>query len=255
MIAGVAIVALLTAFVSYWLITSPPPPDNNPGGGTPVGMISVPGGEFMMGRKDGNDYEKPVHPENVAPFYLDATEVTNEQYQQFIDATRRQAPIHWKNGRYPDGEATRPVVNVSWDDANAYAKWAGKRLPTEEEWEYAARGTDGRLYPYGNEWRPQYSNAAEDNYGAARPVRSYPDGRSPFGIYDMAGNVLEWTASDFKLYPGSKLPANDPNAGRKVLRGGAFNAPAKYQTATDRFFYPPSTKADFIGFRCAKNAN
>jgi serine/threonine-protein kinase len=255
MIAGVAIVALLTAFVSYWLITSPPGPDNNPNSGPPVGMISIPGGEFMMGRKDGNDYEKPAHPENVAPFYLDATEVTNEQYQQFVDATRRQAPIHWKNGRYPDGEATRPVVNVSWDDANAYAKWAGKRLPTEEEWEYAARGTDGRLYPYGDKWRPQLSNAAEDSYGAARPVRSYPDGRSPFGIYDMAGNVLEWTASDFKLYPGSKLPANDPNAGRKVLRGGAFNAYAEYQTATDRFFYPPSTKADFIGFRCAKNAN
>lgn len=256
LVVGAAFVALLTIGVAYWLITnSGGAIDPNPDPGVPVGMVSIPGGEFMMGREDGNDYEKPVHPVKVATFLLDETEVTNEQYQQFIDATRRQSPSHWKNGRYADGEATRPVVNVSWDDANAFAKWAGKRLPTEEEWEYAARGADGRLYPYGNQWKPQYSNAAEDNYGSARPVKSYPEGRSPFGVYDMAGNVLEWTASEFKLYPGSKLPPNDPNSGRKVLRGGAFNAEAQYQTATDRFFYPPSTKTDFIGFRCAKDIN
>jgi serine/threonine-protein kinase len=258
LIVGIGLVLSLTIGVAYWLIANSGTavtPGPTTLGQVPVGMISIPGGAFMMGREDGNDYEKPVHQETISPFLLDETEVTNEQYQQFIDATRRQPPGHWTNGHYADGEATHPVVNVSWDDANAFAKWAGKRLPTEEEWEYAARGSDGRLYPYGNEWKPQYSNASEDNFGASRPVKSYPEGRSPFSIYDMAGNVLEWTASEFKLYPGSKLPPNNPNGGRKVLRGGAFNAPAKYQTATDRFFYPPSTKADFIGFRCAKNIN
>ncbi len=258
LVVGIALVTLLTVGVAYWMITrltTGDDPGSNSHGQTPVGMVSIPGGEFMAGRKDGNDYEKPTHLVKLAPFYMDETEVTNDQYQQFVDVTRRQPPSHWKNGRYSDGEATRPVVNVSWDDAMAFAQWAGKRLPTEEEWEYAARGADGRLYPYGNEWKPQYSNAAEDNNNAPRPVMSYPAGRSPFGIYDMAGNVLEWTASDFKLYPGSKLPANDPNSGRKVLRGGAFNAPAEYQTATDRFFYPPTTKADFIGFRCARDIN
>jgi formylglycine-generating enzyme required for sulfatase activity len=181
--------------------------------------------------------------------------VTNEQYQQFIDSMRRQPPKHWRNGRYADGEATLPVVNVSWDEAVAYANWAKKRLPTEEEWEYAARGTDGRLYPYGNEWKSQLSSAAPSptQSGELRAVGSYPGGMSPFGVYDMAGNVAEWTASDFKLYPGSKLPPNDPNAGRKVVRGGAFNAEAKFQTATDRFFHLPATQVDFIGFRCAKD--
>ncbi len=250
MIAGAVLVALLSVVILIWLSNRRPadPPT------IPMGMVSIPGGTFTMGRNDGNDYEKPVHEVIIKPFYMDETEVTNEQYQQFVDATRRQPPIHWKNGRYPDGEAQRPVVNVSWDDANEFARWAGKRLPTEEEWEFAARGTDGRLYPYGIEWKPQFANAAEDGFNAPRDVRSYPDGRSPFGIYDMAGNVLEWTASDFKLYPGNKLSPENPNSGRKVLRGGAYNAAAQYQTATDRFFYPPTTKTGFIGFRRAKDA-
>ncbi len=255
LIMGAAIVTLISAAIVYWLITksgnivnSGDPPS------VPIGMISIPSGELKIGRDDGNDYEKPSYLVSVSSFLIDATEVTNEQYQQFIDSTRRQPPLHWRNGRYPDGEASLPVVNISWDDATAYARWAGKRLPTEEEWEYAARGTDGRLYPYGDEWKSQYSNALEDKHGAARNVRSYPNGASPFGVFDMAGNVLEWTASDFKLYPGSKLPPDDPNEGRKVLRGGAFNAEAIFQTATDRFFYLPPTKNDFIGFRCAKDA-
>ena len=255
LIAGVIIVVLLALGILSWLFFAPIEKKVPETGSMPQGMVSIPGGTFTMGRNDGNEYERPAHKVTIRPFYLDETEVTNEQYQQFVDATRRQPPSHWKNGRYPDGEAQRPVVNVSWDYANEFAKWAGKRLPTEEEWEYAARGTDGRLYPYGNEWKPQYSNAYEGGYNAPRDVRSYPDGRTPFGIYDMAGNVAEWTASDFSLYPGNTLPAyNNPNSGRKTVRGGAFNALAQYQTATDRFFYPPTTKTGFIGFRAAKDA-
>ncbi|MEP7342850.1 MAG: bifunctional serine/threonine-protein kinase/formylglycine-generating enzyme family protein [Acidobacteriota bacterium] len=256
LMAGIALLALLTVGISYWLLTRPEPPvDPGPRQAKPADMISIPGGEFMMGRNDGNDYEKPAHKVTLKPFYIDATEVTNEQYQQFVDAVRRQPPPHWPNGRSPIGQDSHPVYNVSWDDANAFAIWAGKRLPSEEEWEYAARGTDGRLYPYGNEAKLQYSNAAEDDYRAPLAVKNYAQGVSPFGVYDMAGNVAEWTASDFSLYAGSLLPSNDQNARKKVVRGGAFNVYAKDQTATDRFFYSSSTKNASIGFRCAKDTN
>jgi len=251
---GVAVLALLTIGISYWLLTrKPQTPNPNIAGSAPPGMISIPGGEFMMGRDDGNDYEKPAHKVFVKPFYIDETEVTNAQYQEFVDTIHRQPPPHWTNGRAPSGKASDPVYNVSWDDASAYAQWAGKRLPTEEEWEYAARGTDGRLYPYGNTADLQYSNAREDNFSEPLAVRSYPSGASPFGVFDMAGNVSEWTADSFKLYPGSTLPSDNPNAGRKVVRGGAYNLPVKDQTATDRFFQIPSTKNKFIGFRCAQD--
>ncbi len=253
LIAGIAILALLTIGISYWLLTRKPLTPDPKLGGAPPGMISITGGEFMMGRNDGNDYEKPVHKVTVKPFYIDETEVTNAQYQEFVDTTRRQPPPHWTNGRAPTGKASDPVYNVSWDDANAYARWAGKRLPTEEEWEYAARGLDGRLYPYGNKSDLQSSNAYEDNFSEPLAVKSYSSGASPFGVFDMAGNVSEWTASDFKFYPGSKFPSDNPNVSRKVVRGGAYNIPVEKQTATDRFFQPPSTKNKFIGFRCAQD--
>lgn len=216
------------------------------------GMILISGGEFQMGRDGGNAFEGPAHPVTVKPFFIDKTEVTNEEYAEFVRQTRRQPPSHWTGGRFPPGEANFPVVNVSWNDANAYAQWAGKRLPTEEEWEFAARGKDGRLYPYGNEWRPRYSNAAEDGYRKARAVGSYPDGASPFGVMDLAGNVAEWTASDYRPYPGS--PAK-PEEGFKVMRGGAFNTKAIQQTATDRFYDAPTKTFDYVGFRCAKDVN
>ncbi|MBC7910300.1 MAG: SUMF1/EgtB/PvdO family nonheme iron enzyme [Pyrinomonadaceae bacterium] len=118
----------------------------------PAGMKYVQGGEFTMGR-DGDEtgYESPAHRVTVKPFYIDTYEVTNEEYAKFIKATNRRAPPGWTNNSYPNGAARKPVTGVTWDDANAYAKWAGKRLPTEEEWEFAARGTDGRRYPWGNE--------------------------------------------------------------------------------------------------------
>lgn len=217
-----------------------------------AGMVMIAGGEFQMGRNDGNEFESPVHTVTVKPFYIDKTEVTNEQYAAFVTQMRRQPPSNWVNGIFPPGEANLPVVNVSWEDARAYAEWAGKRLPTEAEWEFAARGTDGRLYPYGSAWKPRYSNAAEDNKLKPAAVGSYPDGASPFGILDMAGNVAEWTATDYAPYPGSRAKSQE---GQKVVRGGAFNVPARQQTATDRFYYPPSRTENFIGFRCAKDAD
>jgi len=253
-LAGIAtfLVAMVAGILWIVLPTSSKPSDPPPPDVVPPGMIRIAGNEFTMGRDDGNDYEKPAHKEKVATFLIDEAEVTNDQYQQFVDATRRQAPTHWDRGHYAVGEAPLPVVNVTWYDAKAYCESLNKRLPKEEEWEFAARGTDGRLYPYGNEWRERYSSASEPS---ARPVRSFPDGKSPFGLYDMAGNVLEWTASDFRPYPGSAIKANDDNAGRKVTRGGAFAVSAEYQTVTDRFFYLAATKNQYIGFRCAKDVS
>lgn len=265
---AVALVALLgIGFGVYKFVIAPSPGGGgtNPGGsgttggsgGATVpsvlpGMVRIPDGEFMMGRNDGNDYEKPGHKVAVKAFFIDKTEVTNEQYSEFVKQTRRNPPVHWSGGNFPPGEANFPVVNVSWNDASAYAEWANKRLPTEEEWEYAARGTDGRIYPYGNEWKAKYSNAAEDNILKPRAVASYPEGASPFSVLDMAGNVAEWTASDYAPYPGSKAK---PDPGNKVFRGGSFSNPAKQQTATDRFYDAPTKTMNYVGFRCAKDAN
>ncbi len=248
------VVALLTIGVFYWLFTSaklPDDPGQKSGGSTPVGMISVPGGEFMMGRNDGNEFERPAHPVNVDPFFIDKNEVTNGEYFEFVRQTRgRQHPKHWVDGNYAPGEANLPVVWVNWFDARDYCEWKGRRLPTEAEWEFAARGRENRLYPYGNEWAPQYSNARETGLQKPQTVGSYPDGATPFGALDMAGNVAEWTASDYKPYPGS--PAL-PDEGNKVIRGGGFRVYAKEQTSTDRFFNIPTKMDDYIGFRCASN--
>ncbi|QQS48331.1 MAG: SUMF1/EgtB/PvdO family nonheme iron enzyme [Acidobacteriota bacterium] len=256
LIAGLGAVLVISGAIAYWLLSSPGAATTTTTTtgttGTPVGMISIPAGTFLMGREDGNDFEKPAHEVTVQPFLIDKTEITNQQFAEFVRQTRRQAPVHWPNGQYSPGEANIPVVNVSWYDARDYCEWSSKRLPTEEEWEYAARGRENLLYPYGNQWKPNFSNAGETGLRKPQAVGSYPDGASPFSVFDMAGNVAEWLATDYKPYPGS--PAR-PDEGNKIVRGGSFKNPAVEQTATDRFFYRPNQKFDYIGFRCAKSAN
>lgn len=255
LIIGGAITMLLAIGISAWLLTRSPklPTSTLPSGGASSSpdMISIAGGSFQMGRDDGNEYEKPAHEVTVSPFLIDKYEVTNEQYSQFVRQTRHQAPSHWPNGQYEIGKATKPVGFVSWYDAKDYCEWAGKRLPSEEEWEFAARGKDGRIYPYGNQWKPRFSNAREVGLNEPQSVGSYPDGASPFGVLDMAGNVAEWTGTDYIPYPKSNA---QPQEGNKIIRGGGFRVPAQEQTATDRFFDRPNVMYDFIGFRCAKNA-
>jgi serine/threonine protein kinase len=263
---GVALVLAVAAIV-WWQINKSQPPQD-PAAVTPLGMVRIGGGSFMMGRETGvpeaDEIEGPVHKVEVKPFFIDETEVTNEEYQQFVEVTRHAPPPHWKNGHYQVSEALLPVVQVSWHDAKNYCESLGRRLPSEKEWEFAARGKDEkRVYPYGDVWKPRYSNAA-DNYDlergekpVAKPVRSYPDGRSEFGVFDLAGNVLEWTSSEFRAYPGSKMSAAKQleGKGQYVLKGGAFSATAERQRATDRYVYPPTDKNDYIGFRCAKDAH
>lgn len=222
------------------------------------GMVYVPGGTFVMGRNDGDDYERPAHATTVAPFYLDKVEVTCEQYQRFVEAKGYSAPAGWPNGRYPPGSALLPVTGVSWYDASAYAEWAGKRLPTEAEWEFAARGTDGRRYPWGPDWRPNAVNAEGTGPGRPTEVGLYFEGVSPFGAYDMVGNVWEWTADSIHSYDGGSIPEDKaPASDReslKVIRGGCYLSDAAVASATYRRGWH-AKGADYAqtGFRCAKN--
>src|SRR5262249_14288038 len=164
----------------------PSVPQPKPGPASPVApeeMVYVPGGTFMMGSDNSNDKtQEPAHKVSVNPFFIDVHEVTNEQYQQFVDKTGHGAPRNWNNKKFPDGKNRWPVTDVTWDDANDYSRWAGKRLPTEEEWEFAARGTDGRKFPWGNDWQPGLANADNADVGITE-VGKYK-GASPFGLVD-----------------------------------------------------------------------
>lgn len=212
-------------------------------------MIFIPGGKFQMGRPGGDEYETPVRTITVSPFFIARTEVTNQEYQRFVTETGHRAPPHWQNGKFLANEANLPVVNVSWDDANDFAKWAGKRLPTETEWEFAARGTESRLYPWGNNWNPASANAARETGGRISEVGRYPNGASPFGVLDMCGNVWEWTSSNLLSYADNQVMAPG-----KVIRGGAFNVPSERATTTYRGVLPPERLGDKTGFRLARDA-
>jgi serine/threonine-protein kinase len=223
----------------------------------PPGMVYVPGGELLMGDDGGEEQERPAHKIAVNPFFIDRNEVTCEEYAQFIAATGHRAPSKWTGGHYPDGFANRPVTGVDWDDASAYAAWAGKRLPTEQEWEFAARGSDGRRYPWGSEWKPDAANAHTSNAGGMINVGTYPAGASPFGANDLAGNAWEWTATDWVPYPGGRLPEDDPALPKplKVIRGGCYDSSQSFATATFRIGWPARGHSvyDNTGFRCAKD--
>jgi formylglycine-generating enzyme required for sulfatase activity len=232
-------------------------------------MVYVIGGEFQMGGDEGADNEAPAHSIRVEPFYIDRYPVTNEEYKRFIDATGHPVPCYsaeWAEPRDynwdpekrtpPEGKEKHPVVLVSWEDARAYAAWAGKRLPTEAEWERAARGTDGRRWPWGNEFIENLCNTKETNINSTSPVGHYsPEGDSPEGCGDMVGNVWEWTSSLFRPYP---YDANDGREsqeadGWRVLRGGSWRNDLDRARCTARL------DGDFlffnnVGFRCAASA-
>jgi serine/threonine-protein kinase len=220
-------------------------------------MVYVAAGEFTMGTDLGDDYEKPAHRVAVKAFFLDQTEVTCREYEKFVRATNRRPPLSWSNGGCAATTEDYPITNVDWNDANAFAQWAGKRLPTEEEWEFAARGSDGRLYPWGNEWRPNAANAGDSSAGRFTRVGSYPEGKSPSGAMDMIGNAWEWTSSSLRLYPGSNL-TRLPSGDRKIFRGGSWvkDSPPDW-TVTYRGFALPSGGKDYskVGFRCAKDVS
>jgi formylglycine-generating enzyme required for sulfatase activity len=217
----------------------------------PAGMAFIPGGSFLMGSDDGDTISKPPHFETVEPFFMDTTEVTNAQYAEFIKATGQVPPRSWKDGVYPEAQTNFPVTGITWYEAAEYAAWKGKRLPSEAEWEFAARGTDGRMYPWGDEWDSSLANAGEKANGL-RPVGQ--GGVSPFGIYDMAGNAWEWTASDARSYPGGKeFPWSRMRL--KIIRGGSWQSGERSATTYFRGFYGAAGEREYNGtsFRCVKD--
>jgi sulfatase modifying factor 1 len=255
-------------------------------------MVEVAGGDFLMGSNDGQADETPLHTVYLDGFQIDRYEVTNAQYQQFIDATGILPPTYWEGGRYPAGWATYPVMGISWTDANTYCAWAGKRLPTEAEWEKACRGVDGRLYPWGNEWDASRANidlsihqmptypiagwiwsdwwrvalASTSGIYAQRimPVGSYLSGVSPYGALDMVGNLSEWVYDFYNWGDYSGLPAVNPVVTgppwNHVVRGNSWlepNGNAAWAISFSRCSARGSSHASHDdprnGFRCAKS--
>jgi formylglycine-generating enzyme required for sulfatase activity len=223
-------------------------------------MVYVEGGKYRIGRNDGDSYEKPARQDvEVEPFYIDRKEVTCEEYKKFIEETNHLMPDRWSKARCPPDAAQMPVTGVRWEDASDYASWAHKRLPTETEWEAAARGRDGRLYPWGNDWDTSKANVGKSGAGGqAEPVGSYAAWPSPAGALDMVGNVWEWTADSIHSYEGGNISEDglSPSVrdSLKVIRGGCYLSDAKSATATYRRGWP-AKGADYsqTGFRCAKD--
>src|SRR5256714_1172141 len=236
--------------------------------GVPVGhtntvkaeMVSIPGGAFKMGRTGGQPQEIPPHDVKIAPFMMDVTEVTNAEYAEFVHETNHTPPSHWANGEPLAGQEMWPVINVSFNDVQAFAEWRSKRdgvtyrLPTEEEWEYAARGGDrDLLYPWGNTWAEDHAVVKESS---PRPVGTYPDGKSRWGVLDLIGNVWEWTSSKASIYTGSDLPPVPPEQRDwVVIRGGSYASDTtgpRAATATFRDWVKPTTTNPVLGFRLVR---
>jgi gamma-glutamyl hercynylcysteine S-oxide synthase len=240
--------------------------------------VPIPAGKFLMGTdlKNTDAASHPQHTVYLKAYRIDKYLVTNAQYARFIAATGHRPPSDWKNGKIQQGTLLYPVTLVNWYDAAAYAKWAGKRLPTEAEWEKAARGTDGRRWPWGNEMDPARLNTYY-NVGSASNVTTYANGVSPYGVFDMAGNVDEWVEDDFVPYKGTDAPADvfqgkvarvlnaedramnlsdmvPVNRQYKILRGGSWKGDPFSTASYHRDYSWPNYASDFYGFRCASDA-
>ena len=229
-------------------------------------MILISEGKFLMGMKDGDSlglvWATPQRNIDIPVFYIDKYEVTNEKYKAFADATGRNLPFqkkydtiyNWKKGRYSDNLGNHPVVLVDWYDAEAYCRWLKKRLPSEAEWEKAARGTDGRKWPWGSKFNKFSSNTIEFGLEMTMPVGIFPGGASPYGVMDMAGNVSEWTSGWYRGYSGTKYQRPDYGKKYKVARGGAWSSPANpYALPFSRSPHVQTYKHRTLGFRCAKS--
>jgi len=246
-------------------------------------MVEIPGGTFAMGSdsRDANENEKPVHPATVKSFRLDKTEVTVQAYAECVRAGACSEPDAYRNenGNYrifcnwkhPENRLSHPINCVDFQQASGFCGWAKKRLPTEEEWEYtASAGSEGRTYPWGTDkpdetrinacgsecpdnlaakrfprLAPMY--ATSDGWPETAPAGSFPAGASKHGVLDLAGNVWEWTASEYALYDGSHAEK------KRVLRGGSWGGgDPRTERTTNRFRLDPDSRAQFLGFRCAQ---
>ncbi|HXZ25150.1 MAG TPA: SUMF1/EgtB/PvdO family nonheme iron enzyme [Nitrospiria bacterium] len=243
---------------------------------TPAGMVWIPGGPFVMGTNDVDaqglaqlygltkpwfEDEHPAHTVDLPGYYLDRNEVTNADFAAYVTATNSRVPGTWHAATYPGGAADLPVVSVNWYQARDYCAWAHKRLPTEAEWEKAARGTDGRLYPWGNDFGLDKANLMSNQ---VQPVGLFPQGRSPYGVNDLIGNVWEWTADWYEPYPGSTTVSKDFGQKFKVVRGKSWTMGFGHQEQAEvkqiiaheargsfRLYFDPVFGFNDLGFRCA----
>jgi formylglycine-generating enzyme required for sulfatase activity len=268
----VAIVSAGTALIVIGLVIGIRLTAGSPSSTTaPPTLILIPAGEFTMGSYTDDPDAQPVRRIRLDPFYVGQYEVTNAQYAYFLNVTEGSASrcgghicldtqlenpdshILTRQGRYvvESGYEQHPVTNVSWYGAQAYCRHFDMRLPTEAEWEKAARGTDGWTYPWGNTADPTKLNAGY-RVGDTAPIGSYPDGGSPYGVYDLAGNVWEWTADWYQAYPGNRH--HNPFFGQKykVVRGGSWNHPDSDARAAHRDIAHPARRIHVVGFRCAR---
>jgi len=219
--------------------------------------VVVPAGNFVM----GDDVESPLREVYLDNFYIDKYEVTLSRYAKFIDATGGARPPEGWQQLHLESVGALPVVGVDWHDAEAYCRWAGKRLPTESEWEKAARGGDGRKYPWGSEDpTPAHANfgkSADSPYsGGLAPVQNRPAGKSPYGAHDMAGNASEWVSDWFAagfVRGDVRNPKGPENGTAKVIRGGGWYDPPERLNSSRRMHASTTTRADDVGFRCAKD--
>lgn len=254
-----------------------------------LNFVRIPEADFTMGsdrRTDAkaHDDEMPAHSLHVTDYFIMKNPVTNAQYEQFRQATGHRAPLFWTNG-YPSDKADHPVVGVSYYDAIAFCAWATQetglpiRLPTEPEWEKSARGTDGRVYPWGKEWKQGASNIDELKINGTSPIGKFsPQGDSPYGVADMGGNVQEWCSSLFGPYPydpadgreehvydlhnrdllpklietgcTSKIESDEASIGKSVIRGGSWREGRFQARCAYRSWAAPMHRSEDTGFRC-----
>jgi formylglycine-generating enzyme required for sulfatase activity len=219
-------------------------------------MVLVPAGEFTMG--SSNEDERPPHAVFVEAFEMDQFEVVNDEFQRFVDETGYQTEGEqageeddWR--AHAEGKPRHPVVKVTFNDARAYCEWAGKRLPSEAEWEKAARGTEQLAYPWGNEWDPGRANAKESGYRGTTVAGSFPQGASPYGAMDMAGNVAEWTTDWFKAYPGGDFASPYFGERYRVIRGGGWFTEEELVRTAERSASSEDLRNDDVGFRCVRS--
>jgi formylglycine-generating enzyme required for sulfatase activity len=221
-------------------------------------MVLIRAEDFMMGESKRTAKfrnEMPQHLVHVNEYWIDKYEVTQELYQKFVDARKQPAPANWENGHFPAGQGNFPVTQVSWKDAYAYCRFVNKRLPTEMEWEYAARGPSGLSFPWGNRYDPAFANTVDSARDTPLAVLDLVNDRSPFGVVGLAGNVSEWVDNWYLPYPQNNFPEADYGQRFKVVRGGSFRSQSQFARTGFRGYRDPSSPAEDIGFRCARTVS
>lgn len=225
-------------------------------------MVLITAGEFHMGSENGDQETKPMHSVYLPTYYIDKFEVTVAQYEKFLRFTGRTPPRYWEQVNLNEHK-DRPVIGVDWTDASGYCEWAGKRLPTEAEWEKAAKGSDGRAYPWGNGSptanQAKFGQCCEwKGYESLDEVTLHEEGKSPYGIYNMVGNVREWTHDWYDGEYYAKGPSSNPRGPEsgveRVIRGGSWANSDKYLQVTNRDREQPSFQSATIGIRCVREA-